>query len=151
MNLHDGQLVSPDQAAKDHSHKKPNNAESIAEAEDNEVATVSDKKDVRIHKRRKTGSPKSSPVTLPPTPNSENGPEDRPSSVRQVHTETRFPQRKKPGKEGPVLEPTSTDRLIAGIWRQLFSPVQLARVSSVSSFTCHGGGENIGSYHPPFR
>lgn len=133
MNLQDGQLVSPDKTAKDHSYRKPNDAGSITEAKDNEMmTTASDTQGVRLHKRRKTGSPQSNPATLPPTPNSENGPEDGLSSVRQVHTETRFPQRKKPGKEGPVLEPTSTDRLIAGIWRQLFSPVQLARVSPVS-------------------
>lgn len=53
------------------------------------------------------------------------------SSARQVHTETRFPLRKKPTKDTPVLEPTSTDKLIAGIWRQLFSSVQLSRSSSV--------------------
>ncbi|KAL4893833.1 SET domain-containing protein [Aspergillus ambiguus] len=45
-------------------------------------------------------------------------------SVRQVHSDTRFPQRKKPGHESaaPVLEPTSTDKLIAGIWRQVIEP-----------------------------
>lgn len=132
MNLQDGQLVSPGQATKDDSSKKPNDAESTTEAKDNEMTTVSDTQGLRSPKRRKTSSLQSNPATPPPAPNSENGPEDGPSSVRQVHTETRFPQRKKPGKEGPVLEPTSTDRLIAGIWRQLFSPVQLTRVSSVS-------------------
>lgn len=55
-------------------------------------------------------------------------------SIRQVHSDTRFPQRKKPGHDSaaPVLEPTSTDKLIAGIWRQVFSPVRLNRVPSVS-------------------
>ncbi|KAK6813275.1 hypothetical protein RU639_011051 [Aspergillus parasiticus] len=55
------------------------------------------------------------------------------SSVRQVHSDTRFPQRKNPSKDtsAPVLEPTSTDKLIAGIWRQVFSPVQLSRFHSV--------------------
>ncbi|KAB8223395.1 hypothetical protein BDV33DRAFT_189028 [Aspergillus novoparasiticus] len=55
------------------------------------------------------------------------------SSVRQVHSDTRFPQRKNPSKDTsvPVLEPTSTDKLIAGIWRQVFSPVQLSRFHSV--------------------
>ncbi|KAL4887658.1 hypothetical protein BJY04DRAFT_176372, partial [Aspergillus karnatakaensis] len=50
-------------------------------------------------------------------------------STRQVHTDTRFPQRVKPGQgiSPPVLEPTSTDKLIAGIWRQVHSPVQLSR------------------------
>ncbi|RAL07351.1 SET domain-containing protein [Aspergillus homomorphus CBS 101889] len=53
--------------------------------------------------------------------------------VRQVHSDTRFPLRKKSG-EGlplPVLQPTSADKLIAGIWRQLHSPVQLSRFSSI--------------------
>lgn len=51
------------------------------------------------------------------------------ASVRQVHSDTRFPQRKNPSRDtsAPVLEPTSTDKLIAGIWRQVFSPVQLSR------------------------
>ncbi|KAE8149005.1 SET domain-containing protein [Aspergillus avenaceus] len=54
-------------------------------------------------------------------------------SVRQVQSDTRFPQRKKPGRDdaAPVLEPTSTDKLIAGIWRQVYSPVQLSRFHSV--------------------
>ncbi|GMG12909.1 unnamed protein product [Aspergillus oryzae var. brunneus] len=55
------------------------------------------------------------------------------SSVRQVHSDTRFPQRKNPSKDtsAPALEPTSTDKLIAGIWRQVFSPVKLSRFHSV--------------------
>ncbi|KAI9375784.1 hypothetical protein BJX61DRAFT_493067 [Aspergillus egyptiacus] len=50
-------------------------------------------------------------------------------SVRQVHSDTRFPQRRKPGQDGipPPLEPTSTDKLLAGIWRQVHSPVELSR------------------------
>ncbi|RDK41542.1 hypothetical protein M752DRAFT_301973 [Aspergillus phoenicis ATCC 13157] len=55
----------------------------------------------------------------------------RKSSVRQVHSDMRFPRRKKPGHGGaPVLEPTSTDKLIAGIWRQVYYPVQLSRILS---------------------
>ncbi|KAL4917038.1 hypothetical protein BDW62DRAFT_211547 [Aspergillus aurantiobrunneus] len=51
-----------------------------------------------------------------------------PKSIRQFHSDTRFPQRAKPGTDisPPVLEPTSTDKLIAGIWRQVHSPVQLS-------------------------
>ena len=60
--------------------------------------------------------------------------EDEPRSIRQVHMEIRLPQRKKPVNEAPVLEPTSTDKLIAGIWRQVYSPVQLTRSSSVCCF-----------------
>ncbi|PLB54686.1 SET domain-containing protein [Aspergillus steynii IBT 23096] len=54
-------------------------------------------------------------------------------SIRQVHSDTGFPQRKKPGRDNaaPVMEPTSTDKLISGIWRQVFSPVQLSRLPSV--------------------
>ncbi|KAJ9267506.1 hypothetical protein DTO212C5_5982 [Paecilomyces variotii] len=50
-------------------------------------------------------------------------------SVRQVLSDvTRFPLRKHKRKvAGPVLEPTSVDRLIAGIWRQVHSSVQLSR------------------------
>ncbi|KAL4979520.1 hypothetical protein BDW66DRAFT_168598 [Aspergillus desertorum] len=52
-----------------------------------------------------------------------------PKSIRQVHSDTRFPQRAKPGRglEPPVLEPTSSDKLISGIWRQIYSSVQLSR------------------------
>ncbi|KAL2814693.1 SET domain protein [Aspergillus cavernicola] len=53
--------------------------------------------------------------------------------IRQVHSDTRFPQRKKPRQEFslPILEPTSADKLIAGIWRQLHSPVQLSSFTSI--------------------
>ncbi|KAF9882797.1 hypothetical protein FE257_005145 [Aspergillus nanangensis] len=54
------------------------------------------------------------------------------SSIRQVHSDTRFPVRKKPGHDSaPVLEPTSTDKLISGMWRQVYSPVQLTRFPSI--------------------
>lgn len=81
-------------------------------------------------KRRKTGGmrPVKQTESAPLMP--ENS-EDGAPSARQVHTETRFPQRKKLGKEVPVLEPTSVDKLIAGIWKQLFSSVQLTRFSTV--------------------
>lgn len=53
-------------------------------------------------------------------------------AVRQVHSDTRFPQRKRSNKHTvPVLEPTSADKLIAGIWRQLHSSVRLSRLDSV--------------------
>jgi len=87
-----------------------------------------------LPKRRKTASGlhpvKQSVSASSLTPEAE-GNDNEPSSVRQLHTETRFPQRKKPGKDAPVLEPTSTDKLIAGIWKQLFSSVHLTRSSSV--------------------
>ncbi|KAL4794577.1 hypothetical protein BDV19DRAFT_364830 [Aspergillus venezuelensis] len=67
----------------------------------------------------------------------QDGPADGPSSqsnqasksTRQFESDTRFPQRAKPGAglEPPTLEPTSTDRLIAGIWKQIYSSVELSR------------------------
>ncbi|KAG2420915.1 hypothetical protein HFD88_000529 [Aspergillus terreus] len=102
--------------------------------------------DTRLSKRRKTVGG----LRLAPTSNASTASEtesnsdeqsstaaadasSRKSSIRQVHSDTRFPQRKKPGHDSaaPVLEPTSTDKLIAGIWRQVFSPVRLNRVPSV--------------------
>ncbi|KAF4180084.1 hypothetical protein CNMCM7927_001469 [Aspergillus lentulus] len=58
-------------------------------------------------------------------------------SVRQVHSDTGFPQRRKAGQDyaAPVLEPTSTDKLIAGIWRQMHSPVKLSRTPAVAEPT----------------
>ncbi|KLJ10672.1 hypothetical protein EMPG_13946 [Blastomyces silverae] len=48
-------------------------------------------------------------------------------SHRQAHGDTRFPQRK-PLQEPvvPTLEPTSGEKLIRGIWRQIFSSVRLS-------------------------
>jgi hypothetical protein len=47
-------------------------------------------------------------------------------SSRQVHSETRFPQRKPPQEPVvPVMEPTSGEKLISGIWRQIFSGIRL--------------------------
>ncbi|PGG95354.1 hypothetical protein GX51_08270 [Blastomyces parvus] len=48
-------------------------------------------------------------------------------SLRQVHGDTRFPQRKQPQEPAvPVLEPTSGEKLIRGIWRQIFSGARLS-------------------------
>ncbi|KUM55967.1 hypothetical protein ACN42_g11266 [Penicillium freii] len=49
-------------------------------------------------------------------------------SVRQFHSDTRFPQRRKPTKDAavPTLQPSSIDKFIAGIWRQVHSPVTLS-------------------------
>ncbi|KGO64372.1 hypothetical protein PITC_022710 [Penicillium italicum] len=49
-------------------------------------------------------------------------------SVRQFHSDTRIPQRKKPMKDAavPSLQPSSIDKFIAGIWRQVHSPVTLS-------------------------
>jgi hypothetical protein len=49
-------------------------------------------------------------------------------SVRQCHSDTRFPQRKKPMKSTtpPTLQPSTIDKLISGIWRQVHSPITLS-------------------------
>ncbi|KAJ5607541.1 hypothetical protein N7537_004160 [Penicillium hordei] len=49
-------------------------------------------------------------------------------SARQFHSDTRFPQRKKPTKDAavPTLQPSSIDKFIAGIWRQVHSPITLS-------------------------
>jgi hypothetical protein len=49
-------------------------------------------------------------------------------SARQFHSDTRFPQRKKPTKNAavPILQPSSIHEFIAGIWRQVHSPVTLS-------------------------
>ncbi|KAL4931659.1 SET domain-containing protein [Aspergillus undulatus] len=102
-------------------------------------ALPSDFADTRPFKRHKTVSG----LRLPHTSRSKTGrtnssyhdlegnkTHDKASkSIRQVESDTRFPQRAKPGLglEPPVLEPTSTDKLIAGIWKQVYSPVELSR------------------------
>ncbi|KAL2826363.1 hypothetical protein BJY01DRAFT_229781 [Aspergillus pseudoustus] len=49
-------------------------------------------------------------------------------SVRQFHSDARFPQRKRPFKDtgAPALQPSSIDKLISGIWRQVHSPITLS-------------------------
>lgn len=65
-----------------------------------------------------------------PSSNEESGM----SSVRQVHSDTRFPQRKhRQEPSTPVMTPTSTDKLISGIWRQIHSEVQWGRSTLVRS------------------
>ncbi|KAL3452086.1 hypothetical protein BJX65DRAFT_320813 [Aspergillus insuetus] len=75
-------------------------------------------------KRRKTGS------TLRLTPATAGNQIHTASvaelSIRQVHSDIGFPQRKDPKDlKPPALEPSSTDKLLAGIWRQIYSPVKL--------------------------
>ncbi|KAL4985941.1 hypothetical protein BDW68DRAFT_198348 [Aspergillus falconensis] len=116
---------------------------------DDEVDTASfesashlapDDHDLRPSKRHKTLSglrlPDSSSgdKTKPRLPQSQEAShgyshDAMPKSIRQVHSDTRFPQRAKPGQglEPPVLEPTSSDKLISGIWRQIYSSVRLSR------------------------
>ncbi|KAK2782281.1 hypothetical protein FQN53_000097 [Emmonsiellopsis sp. PD_33] len=61
-------------------------------------------------------------------------------SSRQLHNDTRFPQRKPPQEPViPTLEPTSADKLISGIWRQIFSGIQLTLAKSAfSTINVHG-------------
>ncbi|KAJ5190591.1 SET domain-containing protein [Penicillium cinerascens] len=49
-------------------------------------------------------------------------------SFRQLHSDTRFPQRKRPTKSttAPTLQPSTIDKLVSGIWRQVHSPVNLS-------------------------
>ena len=50
-------------------------------------------------------------------------------SVRQFQSEPRFPQRSRPESKEPVvppMQPTSAEKFISGIWRQLHSPIQLS-------------------------
>lgn len=49
-------------------------------------------------------------------------------SIRQFQSDTRFPQRKRRANDlaTPTLQPSSIDKLIAGIWRQVHSPITLS-------------------------
>ncbi|KAK2766086.1 hypothetical protein FQN54_007601 [Arachnomyces sp. PD_36] len=56
------------------------------------------------------------------------------TSCRQAHIDTRFPQRnttKDPAV--PTLEPSSADKLVAGIWRQIHSNIELVPTDSTRS------------------
>ncbi|OAX80962.1 hypothetical protein ACJ72_04700 [Emergomyces africanus] len=59
---------------------------------------------------------------------------------RQVHGDTRFPQRKPPQEPIiPALESTSGEKLIRGIWRQIFSGVRLSLSEpAYSTINVHG-------------
>ncbi|KAJ5111404.1 SET domain-containing protein [Penicillium argentinense] len=48
--------------------------------------------------------------------------------VRQFHCDTRFPQRKRTANDlaTPKLQPSSIDKFILGIWRQVHSPITLS-------------------------
>lgn len=56
-------------------------------------------------------------------------------SIRQFQSDTRFPQRKRRANDSatPTLQPSSIDKLISGIWRQVHSPVTLSVAFPVSS------------------
>ncbi|PQE06038.1 SET domain protein [Rutstroemia sp. NJR-2017a BBW] len=96
-------------------------------------AVLSPRQDLTSHlsKHRKTISGLRLAPSTSSTADSSATPIKR--QIRQFHCETRFPQRKKPRTDGapPVLEPTSADKLIAGIWKQVFSPVKLNCLVSV--------------------
>lgn len=48
--------------------------------------------------------------------------------VRQFHCDTRFPQRKRAANDSatPKLQPSSIDKFITGIWRQVHSSITLS-------------------------
>lgn len=72
-------------------------------------------------------------------PNPDNWGNDR---ARQCHINTRFPQRRNPANDSaiPVVQPTSADKLISGIWRQLHSRINLTFPSPV----CVDGNMDLG-------
>lgn len=49
-------------------------------------------------------------------------------SIRQLQSDTRFPQRKRRANDSatPTLQPSSIDKLVSGIWRQVHAPVTLS-------------------------
>ncbi|KAL2803422.1 hypothetical protein BJX63DRAFT_67995 [Aspergillus granulosus] len=106
--------------------------------QDHETPTWEADSDSHSSKRRKTVGTLCLPSA---TANKQTGTAiAKESSVRQVHSDTSFPQRKKPSQDfaPPVLEPSSTDKLISGIWRQLHSPVNLSR-----DFSKHADEQNL--------
>ena len=60
-------------------------------------------------------------------------------SIRQLQSDTRFPQRKRRANDSatPTLQPSSIDKLISGIWRQVHSPVTLSVTFPVISLHDH--------------
>ncbi|KAL4802395.1 hypothetical protein BDV18DRAFT_164218 [Aspergillus unguis] len=78
-------------------------------------------------KRLKTACPPT-PPKQPPQVQVQQVQQIPDKSTRQVHSDTRFPQRAKPGRDidPPTLQPTSSDKLISGIWRQVYSSVKLS-------------------------
>ncbi|KAL5002006.1 hypothetical protein BDV10DRAFT_158078 [Aspergillus recurvatus] len=139
INLRNGTLV-PLQALTPAHTPDPRDDEVDTLSSGSTPQSVPDDHDPRPLKRHKTVSglrlPRSSsadknnPRLAQNQETSHEYPHDAmPKSIRQVHSDTRFPQRAKPGQglEPPVLEPTSSDKLISGIWRQIYSSVQLSR------------------------
>ncbi len=59
------------------------------------------------------------------------------STVRQLQTKSRdFPQRKKKNGEGVYqLQPSSVDKFVTGMWKQMFSSVELTPTSLVDFHT----------------
>lgn len=56
------------------------------------------------------------------------------STARQLQTKSReFPQRKKQNGEGaPQLQPSSVEKFVAGVWKQMFSSIELGTNSLVN-------------------
>ncbi|OJJ40842.1 hypothetical protein ASPWEDRAFT_56140 [Aspergillus wentii DTO 134E9] len=113
IDLHSGQLVS---------NQTPTPTSGVGTSQDDIPPTPQSIESNHPNKRRKTSSFSGS---IPIESAKHHDPTH--PHTRQVHSDTRFPQRKKPETDGIVLEPTSTDKLIAGIWRQLFSSVKLSQ------------------------
>ena len=61
-------------------------------------------------------------------------PSEEKRTIRQVHSDSRFPLRK-PRQEPivPVMTPTSTDKLLSGIWRQIHSEIKWGQPNIVST------------------
>ncbi|CZT08193.1 related to THI3-positive regulation factor of thiamin metabolism [Rhynchosporium agropyri] len=72
------------------------------------------------------------------------------STARQLQTKPRdFPQRKKKNEDGiHLLQPSSVERFIAGIWKQVFSSVEITPMSlgDVSSINSVGSGGSIETF-----
>ncbi|KAG9231670.1 hypothetical protein BJ875DRAFT_110849 [Amylocarpus encephaloides] len=72
------------------------------------------------------------------------------STARQLQTKSReFPQRKKKNDEGVHhLQPSSIEKFVAGVWKQMFSSVELTPVSLDNPYdaTIVGSGCNIEAF-----
>ncbi|KAJ5038344.1 uncharacterized protein L3040_007210 [Drepanopeziza brunnea f. sp. 'multigermtubi'] len=105
---------------------------------------------VRLNKRRRTKTTGTFRVTQPeivkPQPPSGSS-TPAPSTARQLQTNNRdFPQRKKKSEDDHhQLLPSSVERFIAGLWKQVFSSVEITRLALESEFAHNslGGNGNI--------
>ncbi|KAH7418307.1 hypothetical protein BKA64DRAFT_196249 [Cadophora sp. MPI-SDFR-AT-0126] len=105
----------------------------------------------RPTKRQKTAGALSvteTNLSVPPTGTST--PTLGSSTARQLQTKPReFPQRKKRNEDGiHHLQPSSVERLIAGLWKQVFSSVELNPTSleNMSTVSPVGSGGNMEAF-----